>query len=330
MKPKFVAPQFKELTTYAEIFFRASLSYDCLKCQRNLTKTGYQYASKFVTLQGEIAELMRGETICDRINTRSEAKRKAWKKEKIKECRRAYNALWQTQKSRVNQVTKLQKKQKECIKKLRAENSKYVLANRTTAAVKRREEHKALAKGHFWECEEQTLKDFFHVPFTKRKLVDVSERFRAALFVELELEEYPYKSLVPTNRAYLCGVDDNSEEWGFQVFNNDGPCARGWEYKSTVVEAMAIVWDINKDIVKKSYRQGELLFHPASFSVGSTLRRETIWDVAPAHTVSSPTLSHNGDSFASTDPITVSHPTHAPLVLPAGEYRVFIHSYAAD
>ena len=48
------------------------------------------------------------------------------------------------------------------------------------------------------------------------------------------------------------------------------------------------------------------------------------WDVRESHQVSSPGLYRNGSRFRSDSEISVSHTSHAPVMLPPGEYRLYV------
>jgi hypothetical protein len=254
--------------------------------------------------------------------------------EQIRIAKAAERRLKSTEKSRRKQISLLQGIQRVEISKRRALNGAVAVARRTAAAETRTREAEALAAGRFWECSEVTLKEFFSVPFACRKLVNVSQRHRAALFIELEHGTGPdgYGALVPTSRAYLCGIDDNGEQWGFRV-SMPGEWS-AWEYGSTVEEAMAVCWGVDIEVVQRSYRQGEVLFWASEAPVG--LKDWGSCTLAPSHDAESPSLQATGTQMdgrgllGSADPIVISHPTHAPLTLPAGTYAYAIHGYDAD
>lgn len=121
------------------------------------------------------------------------------------------------------------------------------------------------------EADKEALKGYFHPPFDKNYLADVSERWRAALFIECESINYKdyngnwRHKLGGTGRGYLCGIDDNGDEWGHRV---EGlPQGRddhdNLSLDSTVEEAMAILFGIRAAALAECTRQGDLLFCPA-------------------------------------------------------------------
>lgn len=313
--------EIEDRVTFLAVTYRPKLRYDRLRLQEIRNPAAEPLGIEFRKLQNEINSLAHGERVSDRVDSRNDSIRAQWLLDKIPAIMAAHKALARTTKSRQRRIAKLQSRQGGVVMEIRALNSAWFQAKR--AAVQ--SEKRALEEGRFWECRESLLKNYFRVPFDKRKLIDVSSQHRAALFVECILDEYTYtyKKLVAGNRAYLCGIDDNGEEWGFVLRGH-------WDYDDTVTEAMAVAWEVDMSVVKKSRRQGELLFYPCNIPEGIDLEAEAEWQVAPSHTMKSATLSHNGDYFSSREEVVVEHPTHAPVVLPAGEYRVYAHEMDPD
>lgn len=315
--------QIDEEETYLRYRYQPRLQYDKLKLQKSF---GSSPSGKvlFYDYRDEIEKTAKVDPAFGRINSVVRKKRAAFLLSEMQKITSTYASLHRTEKSRRKRIASLQKKQKAIIVKVRKANSEF-LASKVQV---RKEEQRALKEGRFWDCQEELLKEFFRVPFGKRKLVALSEKHRAALFIEVVLSNQsgPYKRLVPTQRAYLCGIDDNEEQWGFFLNNNDSY----WEYDSTVEEAMATCWNVDESIVEESFRQGEILFHPCEIPAGTTLHPETEWQIAPSHVVRSESLVHNGEYFMSTQEIVVEHPTHKPVVLEAGEYRAYIHEIDPD
>jgi hypothetical protein len=268
-----------------------------------------------------------------------------------------------------DKITALQTEQKALLPKLREVNAAYLGGKKSEKQAK----VQALAAGRFWECDGQMLKDYFSVPFDARAFVDVSERWRVALFAETNSEncsnekgKYWHKS-VPTGRGYLCGIDDNGDEWGFEV-----PAA----FHDTVETAMANVFGVDAKKIKSCYRQGEILFCPATpitektnvchecgakwvpepipgmqdddggplYRCGSchdnyarprfveppVFAAQEKWQIVESHEAWSPGLEANSRWMRSPREIVVTHPTHETLVLPAGSYRVYVHKTAQD
>lgn len=169
-----------------------------------------------------------------------------------------------------NQIINLQSQQKALLPALRKSNSEFCAARKNAKTEQGKKNAAALISGRFWEADETAIKGYFHPPFNKNYLADVSEKWRAALF--LECESISYKSyngdwrhkLGGTGRGYLCGIDDNGDEWGFvvrdlpQSSDNYGNST----LDNTVEEAMSNVFGISTNNLQKCTRQGDLLFCP--------------------------------------------------------------------
>lgn len=256
-------------------------------------------------------------------------------------------------------IRDLQARQKALIPKIRATNAGIVAGRKATAQQKR----DALTAGRFWECDAKTLKNYFHPPFAAKALVDVSEKWRAALFVETESTnvsntrgQYWHKS-EPTDQAWLCGIDDNGDEWGF----NPSRSHDRFDFDDTVETAMAAAFGVSIYELPRCTRQGDLLFCPVSIPATQqtvcslcgrpwepvdinpvetrcswcqyglehrveppTLTPQTEpWEIRESHTVASDGLERNGRYFRSPSTITVTHTSHAPVTLDPGEYRLY-------
>jgi len=312
--------------TYVRADFTARLKYDALKLQSSVPGAYFAQSGlrhEYTLINREIETLTTGDKQSDRLNSKSEVKRRKFVAAHIRTCRKLQRALKAVTPAVIAKVADLQKRHAEIIKEIRKINSEALTTHKKAASAAREAEKQALTDGRFWECSENTLKNYFNVPFDRRKLLDVSEQFRAALFVELEYGGYG-TGIVPTHRAYLCGIDDNGEEWGFRL-------EASWDYNDKVADAMAVLWEVPKTIIEKSFRQGEIIFWPDQFPVGITMQPAEDWQIAPSHVITSPSLRRSRVSYIySDDPITVTHPTHKPLILPAGEYRFAIHEADAD
>lgn len=148
-----------------------------------------------------------------------------------------------------------------------------------------------------------------------------------------EIDRVRRRRLAGTGRGYLCGIDDNGDEWGHRV--NDISLSRD-EYDiaaldGTVEDAMSILFRINPFLLADCHRQGDLLFCPASIPADVDMtHHEKSWTPRESHVISSPGLKHNGRYFRSDEKITVAHTSHAPVVLDPGEYRLYMSQAAAD
>lgn len=292
------------------------------------------------------------------------------------------------------QIAALQAQQKALLPALRKSNSEFCAARKNAKTEQGKKNAAALISGRFWEADETAIKGYFHPPFDKNYLADVSEKWRAALFLECESISYKNYSgdwrhkLGGTGRGYLCGIDDNGDEWGFIVRNlpqssdNYGNSA----LDNTVEEAMAEVFQINKCDLAKCTRQGDLLFCTAEIRKEDSpehcahcgkpmdqhvtvkinmgprwednvdmwmdtircfdseyadeyrpriikapvLKTADQWEPRTGHILASTSLKHNGVYFCAANEITVTHTSHASLMLPAGEYRLYMSRMADD
>lgn len=229
-------------------------------------------------------------------------------------------------------ITDLQAQQKALLPQLRAANSAHLAGKKSEKQAQAEKNAEALKSGRFWEAEKETLKGYFYPPFDKNYLADVSEKWRAALFLECKSVSYRYgyddrwgHKLTGTGRGHLCGIDDNGDEWGHRVNNlpqshdDYGNAA----LDSTVEEAMADLFDIPAKSISACYRQGDLLFCPESIPAETKMTSAEKWAVRESHELWSPGLNHNGTYFKSNREILVSHTSHAEIVLPPGEYRLY-------
>jgi hypothetical protein len=332
-------PTITERKSYISIEYVPTLEIDHLHLQNYVEHgEGEPDHKMWLSLQ-ETIRVHTGESTTQerlftaRFNSTSQTKRQTWLKEQLIICNKMTKEFNVNKKHNLSMIRLLQKEQQKFILSLRRWNASCLLKQKKNATMKREAEQKALTEGEFWKCSEDTLKRFFSVPFDKRKLVSVSEQHRAALFVECVTDwsgEGNYKEIRPTDRAYLCGIDNNGEQWGFRVqqprdsYYNQRP---NWDYDSTVEEAMAIVWDVDLKLISESQRQGEILFHSEPIPESVKMISDGDWQIRPQHCVESQGLEHDDDYFRSVNPIVIEHPTHQKVELPSGTYRVYVHNY---
>lgn len=234
------------------------------------------------------------------------------------------------------QITALQAEQKALLPKLRESNSAYLAGKKTERETQAAKNAEALKSGRFWEADADTLKGYFHPPFDKNYVADISEKWRACLILECESiswknynGEWRHK-LGGTGTGYLCGIDDNGDEWGFEVsglpqsHDNYGNAA----LDTTVEEAMSRVFGIRPSDLAKCTRQGDLLFCPETVPDGTQMESADEWTPRESHTITSPTLYRNGRYFWASDDITVSHTSHHAVVLQPGPYRLYMSRMA--
>lgn len=230
-------------------------------------------------------------------------------------------------------ISILQSQQKELTPQMRKVNSEFITKRKHAKEEKTRKNQEALTEGRFWECDTDVLKSYFHPPFSKNYLVDVSERWRAALFLECKSNSYKRANggwghkLVGTGDGYLCGIDDNGDEWGHPVVIWQSCDEFGdTELSGTVEEAMSSLFAIQQNKLDSCYRQGDLLFCQESIPRDHTLELKAQrypWEVRESHMISSPTLERNERYFQALNEIVVSHTSHNTVILPAGEYKLY-------
>jgi len=231
-------------------------------------------------------------------------------------------------------ISALQVQQKTLLPKLRLANVEYLTDRKKKKAELQAQDAAALASGEFWTATPEAIKSYFHPPFSKNYLADVSAPWRAALFLECESSgwkagkgDWRHK-LVATGRAYLCGIDDNGDEWGYHIrlrlnydqFGDMQLCA-------TVDEAVMELFHAPADALVAAQRQGDLLFCPAPIPPGTEMRPQEKWEIRESHEVWSPGLRRNGNYLQSNRDIVITHTSHEMLVLPPGSYQ--LHTIAA-
>ena len=167
------------------------------------------------------------------------------------------------------QIVELQSRQKSLLPQLRAANSQYIAIRKQQSDERKRKNTEALKSGRFWEADKNVLKAYFHPPFDKNYLADVSEKWRGALFLECESVSFKLYSgawghkLSGTGHGYLCGIDDNGDEWGSRCWlelNYDTHNNKTLD--ATVEDAMSVLFEIQTHKLDKCIRQGDLLFCP--------------------------------------------------------------------
>jgi hypothetical protein len=151
-------------------------------------------------------------------------------------------------------IATLQAEQKALLPELRRANSQFLASRKSQKAAARQADTEALASGRFWEASRETLKDYFHPPFDRNYLADVSAKWRAALYTEMGSTawkdgkgDWRHKN-IGTGRGYLCGIDDNGDEWGHSVDlrRHVGQDAYGdFGYVATVEDAISELCDVS-------------------------------------------------------------------------------------
>jgi len=230
-------------------------------------------------------------------------------------------------------IADLQAQQKALLQAMREHNSAVMLARKSAAAERKEANALALTEGRFWDCDKDALKDYFNPPFARNYLADVSEHWRAALFTEMASTawkagkgDWRHKN-IGTGRGYLCGIDDNGDEWGHHVdlrryLERDQYDDYG--YVASVEDAMSSLFELPVSKLANCERQGDLLFCRETIPAGVDLTEQPEpWEIRRSHTLTSEGLKRNGRYFRSAAPILVSHTSHAAVSLPAGDYRLY-------
>lgn len=266
-------------------------------------------------------------------------------------------------------IVEIQAKQKALIKEMRRHNGQYLAERKAAKAAERQAAADALAEGRFWDASPEALKGYFNPPFSKNHLADMSETWRAALFLECESTGWKdwhgnwRHKLVGTGDAYLCGIDDNVDEWGHRCSLNLGCDQHGNTYmEASVEDAMSELFGIPASKLHTCERQGDLLFcgvklrtepHSVCSTCGSTWNpwrpdeschylceycqngTERVippielhphygpWEIRESHRVESDGLERNGQYFRSPNPIEITHTSHQAVTLDPGEYRLY-------
>ncbi|HSQ83827.1 MAG TPA: hypothetical protein VLM43_03790, partial [Desulfobacterales bacterium] len=241
-------------------------------------------------------------------------------------------------KQALSQIKLLQAEQKNAIKELRAHNSKYLADVKKINQERKEADKLAMSEGRFWDASEAMIKEYFKPPFSKNNLADVSKKWRAALFLEVESQsakkQYGDKGwihrMVATGKGYLCGIDDNGDEWGHEVelyeYLSGNPSQYFSEYAydmdGTVEYAMSYLFGTR--VTEEDSRQGDLLFQKVEIPEYVELEDVESIDVRESHRIRSSGMLA-GESFFKCDlPIIVEHSSHKTLILDPGSYRVFM------
>lgn len=319
-----------------------SLAIDHINYPRNLKKEKNPLWTEMSIINLEIARIARiisdHKSLAEKINvnTKTGPAKRAVAREQFEistgnqflaDCRTAKRQIKKLNKK----VAELQSQQKVLLPQLRKVNSEYLAERRAEKEEIARKNTEALVSGNFWNADKAALKDYFHPPFGKNYLSDVSKKWRAALF--LECESISYKTvyvnwghkLGGTGTGYLCGIDDNGDEWGHEV---DLSAWQGYDdfddikLEGEVEWAMAELFDVPLRDLALCQRQGDLLFCPAQIPELIKMQAEEKWSVRESHEIWSPSLHRNGQYMQSDHEIVISHTSHELIVLPAGSYRL--------
>lgn len=233
------------------------------------------------------------------------------------------------------QITALQSQQKTLIPQLRASNAAYLAERKTHNAEQARKNAEALEAGRFWEVDKEILKNYFHPPFNRNYLADVSRKWRAALYTEMNSTawkagsgDWRHKN-IGTGRAYICGIDDNGDEWGHRVdlsgyLDHDNYGDMGYA-GVTIEDAMSELFEISRNSLAACTRQGDLLFCSGKIEDTIVLHlHEGPYAIRESHEVLSTGLMCNGGQyFSSPNPLYIRHTSHNMVTLPPGEYRLY-------
>jgi len=261
--------------TYIEVEWHFSLLHTPLPTPQKVLssddKKAWKARSIAWNLISKIKETATSQHISARLNSASKRKRQQWLREKAAEARGVLQQFMAEKDERLEKIQRYEKALNCILRYIRKKNSEYLKACREAKKREREEARKAFNRGEFWRADEDYLKKFFNPPFSKSKLTDVSEKWRACVFVELEY--WQGEGLRPTTRAYLCGIDDNGQKWGQIVQKQyDSWDYQGWSYSTSVEEVMSEVFGciVDKDCI----RQGDVLIRPVDWNTAPDLEWE--------------------------------------------------------
>jgi hypothetical protein len=271
-------------------YMKIALAVDRVHYSKNIARDGSPLWDEMAVMTGKISDLEyifhESETHRARISLRTktgpslrDAEREAFEIRMGNIFLGAFRDAEKQIKNRRKQIEAIQVDQKKLTKKLRAHNSAYLAKRKAEKKEIAKKNTEALTSGQFWKATKEALKDYFNPPFGKNYLADVSERWRAALFLECRSVNYKKSygnwghKLEGTGRGWLCGIDDNGDEWGHPVNEIYGSVDDFGDMglDCTVNEAMSELFGIGILKLTDCQRQGDLLFCPTEIP---TERRE--------------------------------------------------------
>jgi len=202
--------------------------------------------------------------------------------------------------------------------------------------IAKNREAEALKKSDYDHVSKETLKQYLKENFAafryddKLLILDKSSKHRAVLAARLGYIDYVGLVVLQT---ILAGEDDNGERWSHIIddFRYDEPAQiDSSRYCKTVEEAMASLFKVSVRDLEDSIRQGDILFVRYYSETRAPLYEITKeFDVAPSHTLKSDTEFRvhrfedgSGLTIFNEAPATLEHPSHAPVTIPPGVWRV--------
>jgi len=272
----------------------------------------YDYSSTYEIRLINFNELMRALSELKRI------------KDNYSEYRQAVNALVQLVSDYIKAANKLTTK----------DNSEYLKRKKMLREL----ELRALEAGDYDKVSDETLKQFIKSTFIDRakkiKILDKSTKYRAILFCTLEKCQF---CLVPA-QYYLCGEDDNGEEWLHTVYTVDVSeyeyCSACDElYRKTVEWAEAWLLDISTSFFERFIdRQGDVFVFRDDEQTDYKEQEETDeFEILPNHTLKLSETAvikykrkRNRIYIDLPVPAILEHPSHHHVQLPPAKY-IFVY-----
>lgn len=244
------------------------------------------------------------------------------------------------------QISALQDEQKELLKLIRESNSKYLAQRKAEKQAIAERNTQAIADGKFWKCTADFLKVYFQPPFSKNHYAGVSRQHRAALFIECRTGSYKgsngwYHRMEPSGLVYLCGIDDNGDEWGhiidmsyyMEIESTDGYGNPRYSFEFCSIEdVMGHMFGVHPDNIDYGYRQGDVFLLPVSpleYGLENVEWKKIdcgYEDILESHTIN----GYNIESCVKSDYkyyrckslITLTHTSHQTVMAPPGNYRL--------
>ena len=218
------------------------------------------------------------------------------------------------------------------------DNSEYLKHKRQLREL----EVRALEAGDYYNVSDETLKQWIKETFPefRRKLyiLDRSSKYRAVLFCTLELHPY-FNKLVPAE-YYLCGEDDNGEEWCHLIATNFIYCNLNTEilYKRSVKWAESQLLNVPTSLFDYFIdRQGDVFVFRDEDQANYREQEETDeFEILPNHILKlekTAVIKYKRKSnkiyLDLPVPAVLEHPSHHHVKLQPAKY-LFVHVVSND
>lgn len=258
----------------------------------------------------------------------------AWVREKI-EREKKYDMKYLEEELQKDFLSEMQKeieyirKRNENIVSQIEKNLQY-FENRKKEAAISKEKNRRIEFGEYEGKKDTALRRFFGLNGRRLYLVEASNRWRCTLWAETEVVGGKgmygglWSKTIPTGKLFLLGKDDNGQNWEIEAnYENFGG-----EYEldfddihrnCSILKMMAFVFDCTEEEVQKSKRQGDILVCP--IGEGTTEEKPTEQTIRGTHTF--PGVQKEENVYILPERTSMKHPSHAPIELEAGTYKIF-------